>query len=513
MQMTLSRSVPHRPPRIAFGGILHETNTFAPFPTTLDDFRQRTLLRGDDLLRAATHGPGAPAGAVSAAGDATLVPLLLASATPGGPVTDHTFSRLADDLLDRLRLARRTWPGIDGIVLFLHGAMVTPSDPDPEGTLLARIRAEIGPATPLVAVIDSHANVTEQMVAMADALVAYRQYPHTDTHARGQEAMRLCRGMIGQPGRPHLAWRKLPVLMPLLAQATIAESPFRPAVDLAGMWRQDPDITSISLVPGFPYSDVPGAGAAVLVHGSNPARANVAADQLADCWWSLRAGFAVRGTALPDLPILPGDRPTILAEISDNPGAGGAGDATHLLRHLLDGPYQHAALATLHDPAAVQACYAAGLGASLSLTLGGHAHATSGPPITAEWRIAHLGEGSFVNEGGMSTGARGALGRTATVVRGTVSVILNQQRAQTLDPGVFRAGGVEPERCQWLAVKSSVHYRAGFQALAGRMIDVECGGLSPSTLQSLEFSRVKRPMAPLDDMDWSVWASPVEACP
>lgn len=513
METTHSRQVPHRPPRIAIGGILHETNTFAPFLTSLADFQQRALLHGDDFLHAATSGPGAPAGAVAAAGDATLVPLLFASATPGGPVTDETFAALSDELLDRLRWGRRKWPGIDGVVLFLHGAMVTPHDPDPEGTFLARIRSEIGPITPVVAVIDSHANVTERMVTSADALIAYREYPHTDTFARGQEAMLLCRRLIAQPGRPHVAWRKLPLMMPLLAQATTGLSPFRPVADLADTWRTDPGIISISLVPGFPYADVPGSGATVLVIGADSGRANLAADELAACWWQQRKNFSLRGVALQDLPVTPGNLPTVLAEISDNPGAGGAGDATHLLRHLLEGPYQHVALATLHDPAAVAGCHAAGVGATLTLEIGGHTHQGSGPPVISAWTVIHLGDGNYVNEGGMSTGARGALGRTATVVRGTVSVILNEQRAQTLDPGVFRAGGVEPERCQWLAVKSSVHYRAGFQALAGRMIDVECAGLSPSSLQSLEFSRVMRPMAPLDDMDWSAMTSSAETRP
>ncbi len=512
METTRANLVPsrRRQPRIAIGGILHETNTFAPFTTTLEDFRARVLLRGEGLLQALATGPGAAAGAFAAAGEATVLPLLFASATPGGPVTAEAFAELADELLDRLRWGRRKWPGIDGVVLFLHGAMVTTSDPDPEGTLLHRIRAEVGSGIPVVAVIDSHANVTARMVAAADALVAYRAYPHTDTFARGQEAMRLCLQLVRSGDRLQVAWRKLPLMMPLLAQTTIGNAPFRPVVALADTWRDAPGITSVSLVPGFPYADTPAAGGSVLVYADEIERAAAAVQDLADCWWQVRRAFAVRGVSLAAVPTTPDARPTVLAEISDNPGAGGAGDATHLLRHLLDGPFQHVALATLHDPAAVDACHAAGVGANLTLSLGGHAHPSSGSPITAEWTVAHLGDGNYVNEGGMSTGARGALGRTATVVRGTVSVILNQQRAQTLDPGVFRAGGVEPEHCQWLAVKSSVHYRAGFQALAGRMIDVESAGLSPSNLQSLEFARVMRPMVPLDDVDWSAALGPVE---
>jgi microcystin degradation protein MlrC len=490
-----------RPLRIAIGGILHETNTFSPGETTLDDFRQRTLVYGDDLLKAATGGPGAPGGAISAAGGARVLPLLLASATPGGPVTAGAFEQLGTDLLGRLRTFHRQWPGIDGVVLFVHGAMVTTADDDPDGTLLSRVREQVGPDVPIVAVIDSHANVSERMVASSDALITFRQYPHTDTFDRGVEAMRLCLHLARGGGRPHMTWRKLPLLMPLLAQATHPESPFAPVVERAEWWRRQPGVGSVSLVPGFPFADIPSAGGAIVALGGDISQATTVVEDLAVRWWAARETFAVRGVSLGGWNPEPGTRPTILAEITDNPGAGGAGDGTHLLRHLLEGPYMAVALAALHDPAAVAACYAAGLGAGLRLEIGGRAHPTSGPPVGGDWRVTHLGDGRYVNEGAMSPGARGTLGRTATVVQGTVSVILSEHRAQTLDPGVFRAGGVEPEHCHWLAVKSSVHYRAGFQSLAGRMIDVECAGLSPSTLESLDFTRLIRPMAPLDRVD------------
>ncbi|HYJ13175.1 MAG TPA: M81 family metallopeptidase [Thermomicrobiales bacterium] len=489
---------PRRSPRIAIGGILHETNTFSPGVTTLDDFRHRTLLRGDDLLRAARGGPGAPGGALAAAGDATILPLLLASATPGGPVTTETFESLAGDLTDRLRGHQRRWPGIDGVLLFLHGAMVTTTDDDPDGTLLLRIRELVGDRVPVMAVIDSHANISARMVDMTNGLFAYRDYPHTDTFERGMEAMRACLNLTGTTARTSTVSRRLPLLMPLLAQSTDAGSPFCPVVERAEWWRTQPGIESISLVPGFPFADVAGAGATVLVRARDQRLAGDVADDLATQWWNLRGDFSVQGMALGDWNATPGNKPTVLAEISDNPGAGGTGDGTHLLRYLIDAGYERVACGALHDPAAVDACHRAGVGAVLPLAVGGRAHSSSGQPVTGAWTVVHLGDGSYTNEGAMSHGARGSLGRTATVVLGAVSVMLSAQRTQTLDPGVFRAGGIEPERCLWLAVKSSVHYRAGFRAVAGDLIDVECPGLSPSSLQSLEYQRVIRPIAPLD---------------
>jgi microcystin degradation protein MlrC len=480
------------------GGILHETNTFTPGVTSLDDFRQRLLLRGDDLVRAARGGPGAPGGALAAAGDATILPLLLASAMPGGPVTAEAFERLAGDLVDRLRGHQRQWPGVDGVILFLHGAMVATHDDDPDGSLLGRVRDLVGHQVPLVAVIDSHANVSPRMVDAVDGLIAYQEYPHTDTFERGLEAMRACLALARTAERPTTVLRRLPLVMPLLAQATSAKGPLGPVVERARWWRSRPGIGSVSLVPGFPFADVPKAGATVLVSARDPRLAEEVADDLATRWWNLRHDFAVGGVAPGDWNATPGSKPTVLAEISDNPGAGGTGDGTHLLRYVMDAGYERVACGALHDPVAVDACHRAGQGAVIPLALGGRAHPTSGPPVTGTWTVAHLGDGSYTNEGAMSHGARGSLGRTATVVQGAVSVMLSAHRTQTLDPGVFRAGGIEPERCHWLVVKSSVHYRAGFQAVAGDLIDVECPGLSPSSLQSLEYLRVIRPLAPLD---------------
>jgi microcystin degradation protein MlrC len=257
-------------------------------------------------------------------------------------------------------------------------------------------------------------------------------------------------------------------------------------------------VESISLVPGFPFSDVPSAGATVLVTAEDQHLAEEVADDLARQWWNARHEFGVRGMAPGEWNRTPGAKPTVLAEISDNPGAGAAGDGTHLLRYLIEAGYERVACGALHDPAAVEACHRAGVGAVIPLAVGGWAHRTSGQPVDGTWTVVHLGDGSYTNEGAMSHGARGSLGRTATVVQGSVSVMLSAQRTQTLDPGVFRAGGIEPERCDWLAVKSSVHYRAGFRTVAGNLIDVECPGLSPSSLQSLEYLRVIRPLAPLD---------------
>lgn len=494
---------PNRLPRVAIGGILHETNTFCLGETGFDDFAARSLLYGGEMIRAAQGTNSAPGGVIDAAeGVVTLVPTLFASAMPGAPVSDSAFERLASDLLSRLRMATRQWPGIDGVVLYLHGAMVTASESDADGLFLDRVREVIGPNCPLVAVIDSHANLSERMVRAADLLIGFQHYPHTDTGARGRDALTHCLNLIHNPdSRPVATLVRVPLLSSLLSQRTEPGTMMSELWDRAHAWTAQYEIASISLVPGFPFADVPDAGAAVLAydwdHRSFAGVAARAADDLAAAWWAQRSRFRQSGIPLGEIPrdVV---APTVLAEISDNPGAGGTSDGTHLLRWLVEQRFERVGMATIVDPRSVAAAHSAGLGAAIDLGIGGKMHPMSGDPLVQRWTVDHLGNGVFSNEGAMGTGSVSRIGRTATLRTGTISVILSERRAQSLDPSVLRAGGLIPEQCQWIVVKSSVHYRAGFGPVARRMIDVECPGLSSSDLTGLDFARLSRPMYPLD---------------
>jgi microcystin degradation protein MlrC len=288
-------------------------------------------------------------------------------------------------------------------------------------------------------------------------------------------------------------------LMPLLAQATEPGGPMDELLAHAAGWRATPGIASVSLVPGFPYADVEDAGASVLVYAEvgREDLAHKAAADLAGCWWSLRDRFLVSG--FPPEHLLQHDAPgtTIVADIADNPGAGAQSRDTSLLRYFLDHNLQPAAFACLVEPAAVAACHRAGTGATLSLSLGD-------PPLDGIWRIYHLGDGTFTHRGPMATGAVNRIGRTATVSRSGISVILCERRVQVVDPAVFPACGIAPDGCRWLVVKSSVHFRAAFREIATGMIEIEGQGACSSDLSSLSCKHLPRPIWPLDsDAGWA----------
>ena len=494
------KRIPATRARIAIGGVSHETNTFVPGRTTLDDVRRRVLLTGDAMVHAARDSQSALGGAIAQLEGAgsTLLPLLFAWAPPGPLVAFEAYRHLQRELLERLTRARDAG-GVDAVILSLHGALVAEGVDDGEGTLLAAVRQVVGPETPIVAALDFHANITPAMVAAADLLVGYDTYPHIDTAERGHEAARQALAMLAGGWRPAMALRRLPLLTPLTAQRTDGDTPWRAILTEAHAREADPAVVAITLAAGFPYADVPFAGASVVVAvRDDVARAETIADDLAARLWQRR--HDLRPTVLPvDAAVrfattAPG--PVAIADCGDNPGAGAPGRDATLLLALAEAGLPDVAVGALHDPAIVAAAVAAGVGVAIEIELGvgGRQREVRRVPAT----VLRLGDGVFANEGPMARGGVTRLGRTALLDIGGVRAIFCERVTQTLDPGLFRSHGIDPAACRVLGIKSSVHFRAAFAPIVATIIEADCGGWSSADLASFPYRRLTRPIVPLD---------------
>lgn len=489
-----------RPLRIAIAAVAHETNTFAPRPTTLGSFQTHSWLTGDRLLshhRPANNVLGGMIAAAESAG-VTLLPAIAAAAPPGGVVTAEAWATIRDELLDRLRLLRRSpWP-LDGVLLALHGAMVSQDEEDADGALLRAVRDLVGSEVPIVATVDSHANISSLMVASADLLVAYRTYPHLDTAERGRTAARLlidrCRGTIG----PEMALRQIPLLAPLPAQRTDdAKTPLAEVIAVARQLAREQSLLDWSIAGGFPYADTAATGTSVLVAtDADRALAEESADRLAATIWARRDRFAGGGLD-PDQAI---DRalaapagPVILAETADNPGAGAPGDGTFLLARLLERGVGASVIGPIAAPTAVERVFAAGDGAAIRVELG-----AGDESLALDGRIERRSAGVFTARGPLATGGVTRLGRTAVIVAGRLRVVLSERSAAANDPELFRSLGIEPRAQRIVAIKSSVHYRAAYTPFAAEMIEVETPGVCPSDLSTLPYVQVRRPIWPVD---------------
>jgi microcystin degradation protein MlrC len=485
--------------RLFVAMLSHETNTFSTIPTDRAQFEARHLHYGEGLVEA-FRGTGTCLGGMIAAAErrgARLVPSMAAAASPAGPVTRDIYGHARERILADLRAAGR----VDGVLLDLHGAMVVEGIDDGEGDLIAAVRAQVGPDVPIAVTLDFHANLSEAMVRGADLLHGYKTYPHVDMGERGVEAAERLLDRAQGRIRPTAALRKPPLLPPLGGQAT-ARGPMKRLYALAAEMERDPRVLSVSIFAGFPHADIPEAGLGVyVVTDGDPALAEALAERLARAAWDLRREFVHTGLPVAEAvrrALAAEGRPIILADMADNTGGGAAGDGTEILRELLQGGARSAVVACLWDPAAVQACVAAGVGRSVTLDVGGKVDDRHGAPLGVTGTVRTLSDGRFVHKGPMARGLPGRLGPTAVLDVNDVKVILVSFRGQTLDPEMIRFVGLDPLEHKILVLKSTIHYRAAFEPLAREIIEVDAPGLSSSNLARFDFRRIRRPMFPLD---------------
>ncbi len=485
--------------RLFLAMMSHETNTFSNIPTDRAQFEARNLHYGGEILEAYRGTGTCLGGMIDAAArlGATLVPSVAAAASPAGLVTKDVYGHVKERMLRDLSAAG----AVDGVLLDLHGAMVPEGLDDGEGDLIEAVRAVVGPAVPIAVTLDFHGNLSEAMVRGADLLNGYKTYPHVDMGERGVEATERLIDIIGRRLKPTVAFRKPPLLPPLGNQGT-ARGPMRRLYDLAAAMERDPKVISISIFAGFPLADIPDAGFGVyVVTNDDQALAERLADEIADTAWKHRHEFI--HTALPVREAVakalaaPG-RPIVLADMADNTGGGAAGDGTEILRELVRVGARSAVVACLWDPKAVALCAQAGVGASVTLDVGGKVDDRHGAPLRVTGVVRTLSDGRFVHKGPMARGLPGRLGTTAVLDVNDVKVILISYRWQTLDPEMIRFVGIDPLDHKILVVKSTIHYRAAFEPIASLIIEVDAPGLSSSNLARFDFKRIRRPIFPLD---------------
>ncbi|MGP9819952.1 M81 family metallopeptidase [Salinarimonas sp. NSM] len=485
--------------RVVIGGFMHETNTFAATKADLDAFRHGggwpPLTEGADAI-AATRGVNVGmAGAIAAAEAAgwEIVSTLWAAASPSAHVTRDAYEAIAERLRARISDALAAAP-LDGVLLDLHGAMVAEHLDDGEGEIVARVRALVGPDVPIVASLDLHGNIGPRLVETADALVAYRTYPHVDMARTGERAAALlARLMAGE--RLARVFRPLPFLVPVPWQCSLVE-PARTLYAGLEALEADPAVAALSLMMGFPAADIPDCGPSILAYATDAATAEAAARALETAFLAAEDAFAGEALA-PDAAVararaIVAERggPVVIADTQDNPGAGGDADTTGLLHALVAAGVPSAAIGVMVDPAAAAAAHAAGEGARMSLSLPGSG-LPGDRPFTAEAIVERLSDGVFVADGPYYGGTTMRLGPSAALRIGGVRVVVASHKAQAADRAMFRYVGIAPEEADIVCVKSSVHFRADFAPIARAILVAAAPGPMPVSPADLPFTRLR----------------------
>ena len=510
------------PPRIAILGFAIECNRFSPV-TTAEDFTGRVDIRGDEILRQAREGPCTTTpdlpGFVAEMdrGDPwTALPLRIAIAQPGGPVEQPFFDAFLAEIDAGLRAAGAGAGGLDGVFVVSHGAALATGSEDPDGDLFELIRRCVGPGVPVVGVFDLHANVSQRMTDNLDVFVGYLENPHTDIRERGVEAAQHLRELLAGT-KTAVAMVKLPLVPPSITLLT-AEGPYADMIR-AGQAGVGGDIMNVSIMAGFAFSDCPKNGytAVVTARHENRKAAHELALELCKQAWAIRQRFRKPMTPLADavaLAVAAGQDPALpavlLADVADNPGGGGRGNTSYLLRALVAAGAHGVVLGVFNDAALAAEAHQLGVGASFNARFNRAEDNTFSLPFEAQASVVALTDGAFVGRRGLLKNVAASLGPSALLNLGGVSVVVISSRQQCMEPVQLEILGVDLTQVRTLVVKSRGHFRAGFdeQFAPAQIVEVDCPGLTSPSLHNFDWTRLPRPVYPLDeDTGWTPLAA------
>jgi len=487
--------------RLVIAQMKHETNTFSPVPTDLRRFArgQATPLEGA-AIRDAFRGTGTAIGAflelADKAGAEAVLPVA-GDASPSGPVQSEAYEWMATRILDAVA------KGCDAVLLDLHGAMVTEAHDDGEGELLRRIR-KAAPGVPIGVALDMHTNLFPAMAENATVIAGYQTYPHVDMHATGLRAGRPILALLEGRANPVMVYGHRPMLPHVMRQSSL-DAPNLQIQDRAKEMERQGMLAATFFV-GFPHADIPYAGSsAVVVTDGDAAKARQHCEELLGMAWKERAAFVYKieplSQSLARAQQMQGG-PVVLLDHYDNCASGGTMDTMTVLGGILDAGLADVAAFAIFDPAAAQKMKAAGLGANVTLELGGKLDMPSlglkGAPRSVRGRVKTLSDGLYQNEGPMAKGAKGDMGLSGVLDTGKVEIAVISRHTEPYDIAPFRLLGIDPAKKRYLMLKSRVHWRAGLGPLARATVECAGTGVCTSDYAQLEFRRVRRPIYPLD---------------
>jgi microcystin degradation protein MlrC len=480
----------------------HESNSFSPFPTSIRSYRDAMLYRpareprveaferlvghADFVRLAATRGHEVVRG-------------LMATAAPGRPTRQADYAALRDELLGDLQAAGR----VDMVLLMLHGAQMADGVDDCEGDLLARLRRRVGPTVPVGVLLDLHFNLTPAMLDHATAIVACKEYPHTDFSERAQELFTIVENAARRRVKPVMAacW------VPLVGQFPTTREPMRGFVErVAGLEGCDA-ILSISLGHSFPWGDTASTASSVVVVADGARHAaQTLADRLGAEFFAIRDGIRSRyldiDEAIDEALVTPGG-PVVIADGSDNPGGGAGCDSTFVVRRLLDRGVRDAAVAWVWDPLAVQLAADAGVGASLDIRIGGKVGVHSGAPLDVRATVTALA--SNMTQVDLGCDPETEVGDAAALEVEGVRIVLVSRKRQPFGPDAFEQLDIDPRTQKILVVKSNQHFYARFSPLARKVLYCDAPGSLNQRLGALPYQRLPRPVWPLDQPPFDAW--------
>jgi microcystin degradation protein MlrC len=477
--------------RIYISGVQHESSSFSPIPTSLRSF-ERWDWQTDRPFDADGFGYGEACRLAEAMGMEVVAGPFF-NAEPSSPATASAWRSISDQILDGLQTAMP----VDIVLLCLHGAQMADGVDDCEGALLAAARDIVGTSVAIGVLLDLHANVTSAMCAQAHLTVSCREYPHIDYGERAAEMLPVLQRVASGAARPITRTRRIAAS----GVFPTPDEPMRSFVVRITEAQQEPGVLMVSANHGFEGSDTPFTGASVVVTTDNDeALAERVVDEIAtdflatiidNAWSGLSVGEAI------DEALRSPVGPVVIADRSDNAGAGAASDSTYILAELIERGVTDTTLGMIWDPMVVRACHDAGIGARLPLRIGGKAGRLSGAPIDADVEVLSVRDDAVQALFGQGE-PREPLGRSAAVLIGGIEVVLTSRRQQVFSPHCFTEHGIDPSQRHIVVVKSMQHFMGGFAPIAASIVRCDGPGSATLDMTQIPYRHIKRPMLGLD---------------
>ena len=481
--------------RILVAECKQEVSSFNPVPSRYEDFR---VVRGAALLDHHRTGGEEVGGALSifdADRGVQLVPTFGASSnTSGGVLAADSFERLSRDFLNSLTDAGP----VDAAFFSLHGAMQAEHEDDPEGFLLQEARRILGEKIPFVVSLDLHGVLTDRMLEHSDAVVAYHTYPHVDFFQTGARAAALLLKIVNRGARPVTARVKIPALV--RGDELITKTgAIRECIELAQQIEASDTGLSAGVMWGNPFTDVPELRTnSFVVMDGDEVTARQQALELANRFWKHHAKMQVPLSSLADsVRLAAGVRSgtVVMMDAADATSSGASGDSNAILREMIRQNYRGRVLAPITDPAAVRQAFAAGVGATIGVTIGGAFDSARFQPLALEAQVRLLSDGKFRSE---SFGWPWDSGDTAVLQAGNFTLVVGTRPVSLFDRSWFYANGQDPRHFDAVIVKSPHCEPQMFADWCAKLINVDAPGSTSANLRSLGHTRCARPIFPLD---------------
>ena len=486
--------------KIVTGTISHETSTFTTVKTNWDSYRKERFgyLKGNEIFDKFRNTNTAIGGFLAGAQNhgIEVVPTIFANAHPSGPTPRDIFDEILGDMLERMA----TMDTVDGIFLDVHGSMVVEGISDGEGHIFAAVRDLVGQSVPIIAQLDIHSNISRKMIETVDVLLGHRTYPEIDQGERARQCADIMHQILTEKLKPTLALNQLPLCWGL--NQVTEHPPMKEAIAELLRIEALPEVVCASIATCYPLADHEDMGASVYIATDNDLeRAQELVNELATWIWERRTQWpGSSATTLEALAEVDKNRdyPAVFADRNDNTGGGSPGDSTGQLRAFVEAGLQNACVLYMVDPEVAKICHQAGVGATVDVRLGAKSTPLQGEPIAMRAKVVAISDGHFTYHGPRYAGLDGDLGPCAHIEQNGVHVIIITEREQPFDTALCESLSLDPRAMRYLGIKSSAHFRAGFESFVSSIRVVAEPSVHSENV--VEFRNLGRKIYPFDDI-------------